>query len=129
MQDFGRRLRWLREACEELDPGMHSQEQWAQVYDLSPATISRWEKGLIGNNFDVLISIALSTEVDMDYLFLGVVPEWTPKPLRNLLHQKNPGLMTRAAFAAGLTTLNQSGSLRAQRPPRKLRRRFRKPKP
>lgn len=129
MQDFGHRLRWLREACEELEPGMHSQEQWATVYNLSPATISRWEKGLIGNNFDVLISIALSTRVDMDYLFLGVVPEWTPASLRDLLHQRHPALMTRAAFAAGLATQSLAGSLRAQRPPRQTRRRFRKPKP
>jgi Helix-turn-helix domain len=128
MQDFGHRLRWLREACEELEPGMHSQEQWAEAYSVNAATMSRWENGFVGNNFDALVSIALSTGVDMNYLFLGVVPEWTPEPLRDLLYLRHPALTTPAQFGAALATQRQAGSLRAQRPVRQRRRRFRKPK-
>ena len=107
---------------------MHSQEQWAKVYNLSPATISRWEKGFIGTNWDVLVSIVLSTRMNMDYLWFGVVPDWAPQELRDLLFQKHPALTTQAAFGASLATQSLAGSLRAQRPPRKSRRRFRKPK-
>ena len=128
MQDFGHRLRWLREACEELEPGYHSQEQWAEAYGINPATMSRWENGFLGTNYDVLISMALSAGVGMDYLFLGVVPPWTPTPLRDLLFQKHPALTTMVQFEASLTTQRQVGSLRAQRPPRASRRRFRKSK-
>jgi transcriptional regulator with XRE-family HTH domain len=126
MLDFGRRLRWLREACEELEPGMHSQEQWAEACNVDPATMSRWEHGFVGNNFDALVRIALSTEVDMDYLFLGVVPDWTPEPLRKLLHQRHPALLTRTQFAATFGTQRQASGVHAPRPPRPFPRRRRR---
>ena len=104
---------------------MHSQEQWAQVYGVNPATISRWEKGLFGTNYDALVSISLATKVGMNYFFLGVVPEWPPKPLRDLLHEKDPTLTTSAQFGAAIVTQRKAGALHAPRPPRQSPRRRR----
>jgi transcriptional regulator with XRE-family HTH domain len=116
MLHFGHHLRWLREACEELEPGMHSREQWAEAYKVDPATVSRWEHGFVGDNVDALFSIAISSGVDMNYLFEGVVPDWTPEPLRKLLHQRHPALMTAAQYAATrrLHHLAGTGRLRAR---------------
>ena len=116
MLEFGRRLRCLRNACEALEPGMHSQEQWAEACGVDAATIARWEKGFVGNHFDVFVGIALSTRVDMDYLFLGVLPTWTPDALRNLLRQRDPTLVSPAQFGASQVTLLHAATLRAARP-------------
>jgi hypothetical protein len=132
MRAFGQRLRWLREAMEELEPGLHSQQQWAELYDVDAATISRWENGFLGNNFEALISIVFGAGVDMNDLFFGAVPDWTPEPLRDLLFLRHPELLSAAQYGAALTTRRQAETLiasRARRPARPSRRRLRKPKP
>jgi hypothetical protein len=132
MRDFGNRLRWLREAMEELEPGLHSQQQWGDLYKVDAATISRWENGFFGTNFEALVSIVFGAGVDMNYLFFGVVPDWTPESLRDLLFLRHQELSNMAAYSAALRTKYQVETLiavRSRRPKRPSRRRARKPKP
>jgi transcriptional regulator with XRE-family HTH domain len=106
----GKRLLWLREACDELEPGAHTQERWAAIYHINASTLSRWETGMGAPNYDILLSIALSTRVDLNYFFLGVLPHWMPDDLRAVLQGKHAELTTPEQFAAVLATQHRSVS-------------------
>lgn len=99
LREIGDHLRWWREAWETIDPGRHSQQQWAEFFGIQKSTLSRWESGTTVPNLDKLVTIVLTTGATMDYVFFGVYSPDMPKAVVSALREAQPGLIPAEMFA------------------------------
>lgn len=75
LRQIGRRVRWLREAWERQEEGLHSQAQWAAALSVTAEMMSRIENGRQLAPVDVLVKIITFSGASADYVLLGVVNE------------------------------------------------------
>lgn len=90
IREIGERIRWLREACEHLDPGHHSQSQWAAALGYDHTSLSRWERGQHLPRVDIIWRIVQATQTDWNYVFHGIVAPEMPERLRATLLAAHP---------------------------------------
>jgi transcriptional regulator with XRE-family HTH domain len=93
----GQRLRWLREACEQLDPGHRSLTQWATALGYDHSSLSRWENGKYLPRADIIWRIVQATQTDWNYIYGGVLSPEVPETLRETLLAAHPGDLVAAA--------------------------------
>lgn len=93
----GQRLRWLREACEQLDPGHHSLTQWATALGYDHSSLSRWENGQYLPRADIIWRIVHATQTDWNYIYGGILSPEIPEKLRETLLAAHPGDLVAAA--------------------------------
>ncbi|KHT14763.1 helix-turn-helix domain-containing protein [Pectobacterium brasiliense] len=72
MTDFGKRLASLRKARQL------TQIELANLLDIQPRMIGRWEQGQVKPQFDYIIKLAQILEVSIDHLLLGEDGTATP---------------------------------------------------
>ncbi|BET95287.1 MULTISPECIES: helix-turn-helix domain-containing protein [Xenorhabdus] len=65
MTDFGKRLATLRKARQL------TQIELANLLDIQPRMVGRWEQGQVKPQFDYIIKLAQLLEVSIDHLLLG----------------------------------------------------------
>ena len=65
MTDFGKRLAALRKARQL------TQIELANLLDIQPRMVGRWEQGQVKPQFDYIIKLAQLLEVSIDHLILG----------------------------------------------------------
>ena len=65
MTDFGKRLSSLRKARQL------TQIELANLLDIQPRMVGRWEQGQVKPQFDYIIKLAQLLEVSIDHLLLG----------------------------------------------------------
>ncbi|GKW22331.1 hypothetical protein PEC302107_40600 [Pectobacterium araliae] len=65
MTDFGKRLASLRKARQL------TQIELANLLDIQPRMVGRWEQGQVKPQFDYIIKLAQLLEVSIDHLLLG----------------------------------------------------------
>lgn len=90
IREIGQRIRWLREACEQLDPGHHSLTQWAAALGYDHTSLSRWERGQHLPRVDIIWRIVQATQTDWNYVFHGIVAPEMPERLRATLLAAHP---------------------------------------
>ena len=99
VREVGQRLRWLREMCEQLDPGHHSLTQWAEALGYDHSSLSRWERGEYLPRADIIWRIVNATQTDWNYLFGGILAPEVPETLRKALLAAHPAdLKEQATF-------------------------------
>lgn len=98
LQQTGPRLLWLREAWEELEPGKHSQVQWARRFGIRPPDLSRCERGLQAVNTDALALLLASTGACADYWMFGVMCDVMNPKVRAILMDRHEGLIDAPAW-------------------------------
>jgi len=84
--NIGRRLRWLREAFERLDPLQHSQGQWANAMSIPVDRLNRYENGRRNVPLYLLSRIIYASGASANYMLFGVIedgymPDWLERDL------------------------------------------------
>ena len=97
---IGQRIRWVRQAYEDCEPGKHSQAQWARALGITPETYNRIELGRFMASPEVLIRIIHFSGISADYVLFGVLDDlvildW----LNRALHREHGAhLLSRAKY-------------------------------
>jgi hypothetical protein len=92
-EQMGQRIRWLREAYEEQQPGRHSQTQWAEALGITTEMMHRIEHGK-SFPWDVLFRIIYRSGACLDYLVWGAPnPDSTLPWLFERLTKAHPELV------------------------------------
>ncbi|KFX11304.1 MULTISPECIES: helix-turn-helix domain-containing protein [Pectobacterium] len=80
MSDFGKRLAALRKARQL------TQIELANLLDIQPRMLGRWEQGQVKPQFDYIIKLAQFLEVSIDYMLLG--DKDTPAPVFDIKNKR-----------------------------------------
>ncbi|MEQ1969171.1 helix-turn-helix transcriptional regulator [Xenorhabdus nematophila] len=80
MTDFGKRLATLRKARQL------TQLELANLLDIQPRMVGRWEQGQVKPQFDYIIKLAQLLEVSIDHLLLG--EEGTTAPVFDIKNKR-----------------------------------------
>lgn len=120
-RDFGERLRWLRLAWEEREPGRHSQEQWAEALGVNIAAVSRWERGVSPMPPDMVWRVVMAMDATWDYLFGGLIgPGMEPWLAAHLRKRYPKAIVEQKALRSIRDKLLASMRLRRFRVPKRL---------
>ncbi|CFQ74237.1 XRE family transcriptional regulator [Yersinia similis] len=96
MTDFGKRLAALRKTRQL------TQQELANLLDIQPRMVGRWEQEQVKPQFDYIIKLAQALEVSIDYLLLG--EKGTHSPVFDI---KNKRLKELCKQADGLKSEDQ----------------------
>ncbi|CDG17193.1 helix-turn-helix domain-containing protein [Xenorhabdus doucetiae] len=80
MTDFGKRLAGLRKERQL------TQLELANLLDIQPRMVGRWEQGQVKPQFDYIIKLAQLLEVSIDHLLLG--EEGTTAPVFDIKNKR-----------------------------------------